>query len=328
MDDVMKTRYALAILGLISSVPAFAGGVAPGTNISNTANVNYTISGVGHTGSATSSFVVAQLVDNSTTWQDAGAVAVSAGATNQALLFKVTNTGNGADTFKLTATASSGASPGFTPVNCRIYFDTDNNGVYSAADTLYVPGTNDPALAADASVNLLSVCDVPVTAADQSLGLVQLVATSKTVSGTPGTVNTGGGVGGVDAIAGTSGGDASATGTFKAGNVDYTMTLSQAITDPSGGSQPVSGATIKYTMNITPKGSATGTNLVISDPIPASTSYVSGSMTLNGTPLGDSATDGDAGDYNVTNANAITVKLGNLSGSGATQVVTFQVKIN
>ncbi|MGH8371882.1 MAG: hypothetical protein ACRETO_04035 [Gammaproteobacteria bacterium] len=324
----MRKRYALALLGFISSVPAFAAGVAPGTSITNTANVSYTVSGVSHTGSASSAFVVDQLVDNTTTWQDAGAVAVSAGASNQGLLFKLTNTGNGSDTFGVVATPSPGTSPSFTPANCRIYFDTDNNGVYSAADTLYVPGSNDPVLAADASVKVLAVCDIPVTAADQSQGGVKLVTTSKTVSGAPGTVNIGGGVGGVDAIAGTSGGAASATGTYKAGNVDYTLTMAQAVTDPSGGAQAVSGATIEYTMTIKPNGSATGTNLVITDPIPVSTTYVPGSLTLNGTPLGDSASDGDAGDYNVTNTNAITVTLGNLSGSGATQVVTFQVKIN
>jgi uncharacterized repeat protein (TIGR01451 family) len=324
----MKVHYALTILGILSSVPAFAAGVAPGTSITSTVNVTYTVSGINHAGSATNAFVVDQLVDDTTTWQDASAVAVSAGSNNQALLFKLTNTGNGSDTFGLVATPGPGPSPGFTPASCRLYFDTDHNGVYSVSDTLYVPGTNDPTLAAGASVNLLAVCDIPVTAGDQSQGVIQLVATSKTVSGAPGTVNTGGGVGGVDAIAGNSGGDASGSGTYKAGNVDYTIVLAQAVTDPSGGTQPVSGAIIKYTMTIAPKGSATGTNLVVTDPIPASTTYVAGSLTLDGTPLGDSASDGDQGDYNATNANAITVKLGSLSGSGAAQVVTFQVKIN
>lgn len=324
----MKVHYALTILGILSSVPAFAAGVAPGTSITSTVNVTYTVSGINHAGSATNAFVVDQLVDDTTTWQDASAVAVSAGSNNQALLFKLTNTGNGSDTFGLVATPGSGPSPGFTPVSCRLYFDTDNNGVFSGPDTLYVPGTNDPTLAADASVVLLAVCNIPVTAVDQAQGVVQLVATSKTVSGTPGTVNSGGGVGGVDAIAGNSGGDASANGTYKAGNVNYAFTKAEVVTDPSGGNQAVSGSIIEYTLTVKPNGSATGTNLVITDPIPASTTYVPGSLTLDGTPLGDSASDGDQGDYNVTNANAITVKLGSLSGSGAAQVVTFQVKIN
>ncbi|MGH8369733.1 MAG: hypothetical protein ACRESC_02015 [Gammaproteobacteria bacterium] len=324
----MRIRHAWLLLVVTASAPAFATGVAPGTSIANTANISYTISGIPHTGSATNAFVVAQLVDDTTTWQDAGAVAVLAGSSNQALLFKLTNTGNGSDTFGLVVTPGPGASPSFTPASCKIYFDTDHNGVYSGTDTLYVPGSNDPTLAADASVQLLAVCNIPVTAVDQSQGAVQLVATSKTVSGIPGAVNAGGGIGGVDAIAGNSGGDASSNGTFKAGNVDYTMTLAQAITDPSGGAQPVSGATIEYTMTIKPKGSASGTNLVVTDPIPVSTTYVPGSLTLNGTPLGDSASDNDAGDYNVTNTNAITVTLGSLSGSGAAQIVTFQVKIN
>jgi len=324
----MRIGYGLALLGALASAPALGAGVAAGTNITNTANVTYTISGIVHNGSASNTFIVDQLIDNTNTWQDAGPVSAAAGSTNQSLLFKLTNSGNGSDTFSLTLTASSASGSGFTPANCRIYFDTDNNGTYSAADTLYVPGTNDPALAADASVNLLAVCDVPATAADLSQGDVQLVATSKTASGTPGTVKAGGGVGGVDAIVGSSGGNASVTGSFKSTNVSYGFVKTETVIDPSGGTNPVSGATIQYTLTVTPNGSATGKSLVVTDPIPADTTYVSGSMTLDGTSLGDSNTDGDAGDYNFTTPGAISVKLGDLAGTSTPQVITFKVKIN
>lgn len=324
----MRIGYGLALLGALASAPAFGAGVAAGTNITNTAHVSYTISGIVHNDSASNTFIVDQLIDNTNTWQDAGPVTVAAGSTNQSLLFKLTNTGNGSDSFSLALTASAATGSGFTPTNCRIYFDTDNNGTYSAADTLYVPGSNDPALAGGASVNLLAVCDVPATVADQSQGNVQLVATSKTASGTPGTVKAGGGVGGVDAIVGSSGGNASVTGTFKSANVSYSFVKTETVIDPSGGANPVSGATIEYTLTVTPNGSATGKSLVVTDPIPADTTYVSGSMTLDGTSLGDSNTDGDAGDYNFTTPGAISVKLGNLSGTSTPQVITFKVKIN
>lgn len=324
----MNIRYTLLILVAVANAPAFAAGVAAGTNITNTANIGYTISGVTHSASASNTFAVDQLVDDSVTWQDAAMVAVSAGSNDQALLFKLTNTGNGSDTFTLVATPSAGASPSFTPTSCRIYFDSDSSGTYSAGDALYISGSNDPVLAADASITLLAVCDIPATAVDSAQGQVQLAATSKTVNGAPGTINAGGGVGGVDAIAGSSGGAASVTGIFKVSSVTYGFVKTQSVKDPSGGTQAVSGAIITYTLTVTPNGTATGNNLVITDPIPASTSYVSGSLTLNGTALGDSATDGDQGDYNVTNTGAITVNLGNLPGSGAVQVVTFKVTIN
>ena len=55
---------------------------------------------------------------------------MTAGSNQQTLLFRVTNTGNGADTFKL---ADSLMTPGgtiFTPAGCLVYFDTANTGVY------------------------------------------------------------------------------------------------------------------------------------------------------------------------------------------------------
>lgn len=325
----MRKRYALVLIGIGLSARALgAGPVAAGTTISNTATVNYVISGTPFNASVSDSFVVDQLVDDATTSQDAGPVAVPAGAGNQALLFKLTNTGNGSDSFTLASTVTPAAGSGFTPANCRLYFDTDSNGMYSAPDTLYVPGTNDPTLAAGASLSVLAVCDIPVNAGDGTQADVKLTATSKTISGTPGTVKTGGGIGGVDAVAGLSGADASATGTYKAGNVNYAFTTAQTVSDPAGGNSPVSGAVITYTLTVTPSGSASGSGLVVTDPVPANTTYVSGSLTLNGTALGDSATDGDAGDYNVTTPGAISVKLGALAGSGAAQIITFKVTIN
>ena len=136
------------------------------------------------------------------------------------------------------------------------------------------------------------------------------------------------GVGGVDAIVGSSGGNASVTGSFKSTNVSYGFVKTETVIDPSGGTNPVSGATIQYTLTVTPNGSATGKSLVVTDPIPADTTYVSGSMTLDGTSLGDSNTDGDAGDYNFTTPGAISVKLGDLAGTSTPQVITFKVKIN
>lgn len=324
----MRTGYGLILLGALASAPAYGAGVAAGTSITNTVSVSYTISGSAHLDTASSTFVVDQLVDDTNTWQNASAVIVPAGTSNQSLLFKVVNTGNGSDAFNLGLTATAAATSGFTPANCRLYFDTDNNGTYSAADTLYVSGTNDPTLAAGASTNLLAVCDIPATAPDNSQGDVTLTATSKTVSGAPGTVKAGGGAGGVDAVVGLSGADAAMQGVFRASNVNYAFAATQAVTDPAGGVAPVSGATITYTLTVTPNGSATGKNLVVTDPIPANTTYVPGSMTLDGTALGDSNTDGDAGDFNFTTPGAISVQLGNLAGGSVPQIITFKVKIN
>jgi hypothetical protein len=70
-------------------------------------------------------------------------------------------------------------------------------------------------------------------------------------------------------------------------------------------------------------GTGSADNGLISDPIPVNTTYVAGSLTLNGSPLTDNA-DADAGRFTGT---AIEVSLGTLAAP-TTQTVTLQVLIN
>ena len=74
-------------------------------------------------------------------------VPVIAGATQQEMLFRVTNTGNGPETFRLQMTSVLGGDE-FDPVAASpsIYFDTDASGDLSPGDTPYVVGSNDPVL--------------------------------------------------------------------------------------------------------------------------------------------------------------------------------------
>jgi uncharacterized repeat protein (TIGR01451 family) len=256
---------------------------------------------------------------------------VTDGSVNQALLFKVTNTGNATDSFTLAATPAAGSAPNFTSANCRIYFDTANNGIFTLTDTQYTPGSNDPSLAAGASVTLFAVCDIPANAADGGTSTVALAATSKTFSGAPGAVKPGGGVGGVNAILGSSGGKASANGIYILHDVNFSIVLSEGVNTNTGApvnvNQAVPGDIILYTVTVTPAGSASGSNTVVTDAIPAHTTYVAGSLQLNGTPLPSSG-PGVIGDYNVSNPGAITVNFGSLAGTAPAQVISFQVTIN
>lgn len=314
---------------LLTAFVAYAHGASAATNapagtvVTNTASVQYIVSGATQSQSTFANFTVQQLVNVTVTWQNSADVSVSAGATNQALLFKVTNTGNGQDSFKLADTLVTPGGSSFTPAGCLIYFDTAGTGVYNAGDALYTPGTNDPILPQDGSVNMLIVCNIPNSAADASLGEMQLTATSKTASGTFGTVNTGGGVGGVDAVVGQTGGTANATGIYQVHQIALAYTKSAKVSAPGGGSLPISGATITYTLTVTPSGSATANSLVVTDPVPANTTFVPNSITLNGSAVAPAT-----GDYNVTTPGAVTVKLGNLAGTASAQVIKFQVQIN
>ncbi|MFI4967633.1 MAG: hypothetical protein ACHQAU_02810 [Gammaproteobacteria bacterium] len=291
--------------------------------VTNTVSAQYLVSGSPFSQSASAVFTVQQIINVTVTWQNSSDVSVTAGASNQTLLFKATNTGNGTDSFKLTDALVTPGGPSFTPAGCLIYFDTANTGVYSAGDVLYTAGTNDPSLAQNASKNMLIVCNIPASAVDASLGEMQLTATSKTASGTFGTVNTGGGVGGVDAIVGPTGGTANATGIYQVHQIAFAYVMSESVTDPGGGSLVVSGSTITYTLTVTPSGTATADSTVITDPVSANTTYVTGSLLLNGSAVAPAT-----GDYNVTTPGAVTVKLGNVPGTTSAQIIKFQVQIN
>lgn len=330
----MRTQLDVALQVLLAAsaallaVPARADGVAAGTRIDNVAQMSYVIDGVASTAAAETSFVVDQLVNDTVTWQDTAAVAGLGGAVDRALVFKLTNNGNADDSFALALTAIPATAPNFTASNCRLYLDSDGNGVYSSADTPYVAGVGDPALAAGAAADILALCDIPATAPDQGQARVQLTATSKTLSGAPGVAKPGAGVAGVTVVVGASGGAAAAIGSYIADNVKYTVTSAQTVTNPPGVSQPGSGSVIQYTVTVAPSGDATGRNLVLHDPIPDYTTYVPGSLTLDGVSLGDGDSDGDAGDFNITNPGAVTVLLGNVPGDAKPLVITFKVTIN
>jgi uncharacterized repeat protein (TIGR01451 family) len=329
---LLRARGGMVAAVVLSSM-LFAGitsatGVAPGTQINNTAVVSYEQGGVNSTGSASTSFVVDQLVDVAVTWQDAKPIQTVAGSAAQVLLFKVTNTGNGNDSYALAPTALPGTGQDFTTNNCKLYLDADKNGRYSDTDPLYVPGSNDPAITAGAFANVLALCDIPDTAGDGRFAYVKVAATSNTFSGAPGAVKPGANAA-VVVVVGLTGGKSSANGTYEASNVNYVFTSTQVVTDKSGGSVATSGSSILYTLTVAPSGgNATGRNLVVTDPMPEHSTYVLGSLVLDNRPLGDSATDNDAGDFGITAANAITVQLGNVAGSANPHIISFKVTIN
>jgi hypothetical protein len=67
--------------------------------------------------------------------------------------------------------------------------------------------------------------------------------------------------------------------------------------------------------------------MAFSDNIPPNTTYVAGSLKLNGTALSDGA-DADVGAFETTPQNRVHVTLGNLTQAGGTQTIDFAVTIN
>ena len=328
LQDVCARLAYAAFATVAIGGPAWAAGTPAGTLIEGTATVDFDYGGTPFSVSSnTTVLAVAERIDVATVLQSPQQV-VSAGDTNRALLFTVTNTGNGTETFAL-AIDNLIAGDEFDPAAAvpAIYFDTDGSGDLTAADQAYTAGTNDPVLAADASIDIFLVNDIPAGVANGDIGRSQLTATSTTGTGAAGTVYAGTGDTGVDAVVGTTGGESADTGEYIVSDIQVAMVKSQAVTDAFGGTEPLPGATITYTITVDVIGSGTAAASVVRDPIPTYTTYVPGSLLLNGTALSDAA-DADAGELDTSVVPTIVVRLGDLTLASGTQTIVFQASID
>lgn len=323
---VATTLCAVAMLTITGN--AGAAGTPAGTVIQNTATVSFDLGGTALTlDSNTTTITVVERLDVDVTLQSPQTL-VAASDTNRALLFTVTNTGNGIEAFLLTIDSTL-TGDDFNPVPAvpAIYFDTDSSGDFNVGDLAYNPGVDDPVLAADASIDVFLVNDIPGTVINGDIGQSQLTATSATGSGTPGTEFTGAGDGGVDAIVGTSGAEDADVGEYLVSDVQVSVLKAQAVADPFGGTEALPGATITYTITVEVTSTGTATSSVLRDPIPTYTTYVSNSLTLNAAALSD-AVDADAGELDTGGAPTIVTRLGDLTLGDGIQTIVFQVTID
>lgn len=327
--DMRQLLRVLSFGFVALSAPAMAQPhTAAGTRVVNQASVTYQLGSAPQPAlSASVAIKVDQIIDVSAAWQDSSAVAATAGTSVAALTYVIENDSNGPDSFSLSVSSQPHSSSGFTATDCGIWFDSNNDGVYSAGDQRYSPGVNDPTLAAGARQRVFVVCTVPASATDGSESDVTLSVDSNTLTGPAGTAINESKAPFVVAETGSSQGQARVVATYVASGIDFEIPLSQTVTDANGGNQAVHGSTITYTIKVEPKGSGTGKNLRISDAIPTYTTYVPGSLTLNGVSLTDTQTDNDGGYYDAAE-NTIYVDLGSRASNASPDTITFKVTIN
>jgi uncharacterized repeat protein (TIGR01451 family) len=104
------------------------------------------------------------------------------------------------------------------------------------------------------------------------------------------------------------------------------------VTPPAACSSILPGTIVQYQLAVTLTGSGTAANVLITDNIPANTSYVAQSIRINGTAQTDQA-DGDnascAGCGNATGT--VSINLGNVTvgaGTPVTHVIDYRITIN
>ncbi|WP_447762770.1 hypothetical protein [Sphingopyxis panaciterrae] len=320
----ITSSSVIALLAALAlPMQAHAAGTRAGSTISNTASASFDNgSGTQTIDSNKVDLLVDELLDVTVDSSNPADVPTTPGATSQVLTFSVTNNGNGQEAFVLSTVANGGGDQ-YDPAVTQIYLD-NGDGVFDAGtDTLYTPGANNPVLNPDQSITVFVIATTPGTVSDGDRGIVSLVAAAQTGTGNPGTSFAGAGEGGGDAVVGSTRADGQDNGAFIVSAATVTLVKSAVVVDPFGGSEPVPGATITYTITATVAGSGSLNGLIVSDNIPADTSYVAGSITLGGSGLSDAA-DSDAGSYDGTK---IAVALGTVAG-GQTRAVTFKTKID
>ncbi|MCP5396775.1 MAG: hypothetical protein H6918_08590 [Sphingomonadaceae bacterium] len=320
-----RTKLALAAsTAILCALPhaAHATGVTAGTLIENTASATYE-SGAGPqtVDSNTVTVTVDELLDVAIATQDAGAVPISGGGT--VLTFEVTNTGNGPEAFDLTADPAVTGND-FDATVDAIAVDTNGNGTYDPGiDTILGAGDSTPVLAPDEALTVFVIVSPPAGISDGDTSQVNLLAEAATGTGTPGTVFTGAGESGVDAVVGSSSADADTNGALLASLATVALAKSAVIADPFGGSEAVPGAVVTYTLVATVQGSGSITNLRITDIIPTGTTYAAGTLTLDAASL----TDADDSDEGKASAAGIDVLVGT-GTAGTDYTVTFDVTID
>jgi uncharacterized repeat protein (TIGR01451 family) len=316
---------------------AYALGTPSGTSITNTATATYNDGGTEVTKTASAPAVVVDNKVNLTVTKNAD-VTVLPGATNQARVCTVKNEGNTTQRYLLTPTNSAG----IVMTNVRIYLDNGTTaGAWDASDTLYVNAGTFGDVLADGTLSVLIVADTPAAAISGATADYQLVATTVDAGTTTVTVPTvGANTAGVDVvfadISGSDTGDIardgkhSATGIYAVNLLSLVLNKAVVVSwDPTNlfvTPKAIPGAVLTYTITSSVVGIGTAAAVVITDPIPANSTYVANSLKLNNAVLSD-ASDGDVGSVGGTPA-TVTVGLGDLTNASPEQEISFDVTIN
>jgi hypothetical protein len=352
MTRYVRLSAAASLLAVAAgtAMPAFAAGTTAGSTITNNVTVNFQVGGVNQNSvSASNSFTVDRKVNFTVAEDGSATTQASPGQLAAVTSFMVTNTSNAPLDFALAATnrsggtAEHGGTDNFDVSNIRLYQDTNNNGSYdSGTDTLI---TYLDQVAADASVRVFVVTDVPLGRSTGDVAGVRLTGTASeaTAAGSLGatvTQTAGANTAGVDTVFAdtNAGGNTARDGihfdeddyTILAANLTATKT-SRVISDPLNGTtnpKLIPGAVVEYCISVAnAAGSASASNIALSDTLPGTTAYDSSfGIKVNGT-----VTSGVCNaDGAIAGAHAAGVVSGTIPSlaAGDTRTMLFRVTIN
>jgi uncharacterized repeat protein (TIGR01451 family) len=325
-----RARLAVVALGLVGATPsAFAAGTDFGTDITNTASVNYSVSGVPQTvinssptgnstpgagAGAPTTFEVDKKIIFVAEETDGAATVTSPGLTQVVTVFRVTNTSNGAQDYRL---AGDNTQPPAIIFGRADAFDMSNFTYHISGAACSTATMATPAFAGEAAVTHIEqlpedACryvfvrsDTPVspTAANGLASTIRLVVTATTdaSNGATAEVETAAAdnaavVDVVFAETGTANGNVVENGVSMAFDQYFVGTLTVTKTaavisdgfSAAGQAKAIPGAIVEYTITVQNNGLVTS-GAALTEIVPPNTTYVAGSTTLNGAAVADVA---------------------------------------
>jgi uncharacterized repeat protein (TIGR01451 family) len=249
---------------------------------------------------------------------------VEADTHDQRLAFRIRNLGNGWQAFDLSLTVLEGD---FDPSACRLIVDWNGDGLMDPAHDRISSTT--PVLAPGQSVIAWVSCGIPSGAAHGALGRILLRAFPSVLrNGASETVMATAGNGGVYVVMGPrlrggGTGGTSTPATYKVGQVSAQLIKAQAVADTAGGARAMPGSIVTYSLEARFGAGANARQVNITDAIPNGSTYVPGSLTLDGAAL----TDGEDGDAGRFADGGVAVALAEVAAR-TSRFVTFKVRIN
>lgn len=340
---------SLLAIAIVGSAPAFAAGTTAGSSITNTATINYQVGGVSQPAiSDNDTFVVDRRIDLTVAELGNATTVVVPGQSGAVTTFTVTNTSNAVLDFALTATqttggtAAHGGTDNFDVTAVTLYRDANGNNSYDAGTDTAVTFLDE--LAADASVTVFAVANVPLGRATNDVANLRLTATAREggTSGSQGaalTQTTGANTAAMDTVFADAAGVADAArDAAHSDDDDYTvqtatLTLDKrsiVVSDPVNGTtnpKLIPGATVEYCIAVSnAAGGAAANSIAVSDILPTTLTFVTGSIRLNGTTTGLTCNaDGTAGGSFASGTVSGTITT---VAAGDTRTLVFRATVN
>lgn len=285
--------FALVLAGVMTLLmpsQVRAAGTASGTDITNSAILDYQVGGVDQAQitSNTATFKVDNKVDLTVVTADGAAVSVAPGSLNQVLTYTVKNAGNTVQDYSLSHAVATGtwggATDNFDAVDVNIYVEEGTTAGYQSAEDT---ATYIDELAAEAEIAVYIIADIPLGQVNDDGALYDLIV--QTAQG--GTASTQGAdilsddSGDVDDPAvvqivfadGNGSADAAEDGKYSSRDAYLVVSASLGVTKASAvisdpindttNPKPIPGAIIEYTVTITNAAGAgaSATSITVSD---------------------------------------------------------------